>query len=328
MGCLASLSIKICSSNFQMMLADFGEPLPIQKDLRHASVIPIYNDLKERSLVDEPAAGIIVKIISGKNLRPKRQFLHRHPYYEMFWFNIGSGVIFNNFQHHEFSAASLAFISPGRMHSWKMSPETHGWLIAFSHEFLIGSGDLNSEEASLPYFSHLLNNPVISVKYQQRLELDRICTGMLHEFEARRPFRVIALRSQLRLLLLQAARLYPSGNLEAASASTRITQEFLILLDRSFTTIQRVQDYALKLKITPHRLIECVREKSGRTPGEIIDERLLLEGKRLLFYSDKTIAEIAYALSFKDPSHFGHFFKRHVGCSPGQARKRFQHPDS
>lgn len=306
------------------MIAISGESAAPPGNMR--SVIPIYDDLKKRAHTDSHASGILVKVVSGKGIRPKNQALHRHPHYELFWFDVGGGVIFNDFQHHEFKPGSLVFISPGRMHSWKRTPDAHGWLISFSHEFLIGPGDLTSEESTLPFFSHFLKSPVSQVLPECRPELNRICTSMLQEFEARHPFRTTFLRSQLRLLLVHAARLFPTAGTAPHTAGARITQQFLLLLDYSFTTIQRVQHYAAALKITPHRLIECVKEHTGRTPGDIIDERLLLEGKRLLFYTDKTVAEISYDLSFKDPSHFGHFFKRHVGCSPGEARKRFQHP--
>lgn len=310
------------------MTITHGQAFQSMASSRPTSAVPVYNDHADRSASDPEAAGLIVKVISGKALRPKRQFVHRHPHYELFWFDVGEGVVFNNFHHQEFKAGSLIFISPGRMHSWKMTPESHGWLISFTHEFLMGHGDLTSEESTLPIFSHLLENPILRIESPHRPEFDRLCVALLQEYEGRQSFRATSLRSHLRLLLVHASRLFPVKSPATTTAVARTTHRFLLLLDRSFTSIQRVQHYAAALKITPHRLIECVREQTGRTPGEIIDERLLLEGKRLLFYTDKTAAEIAYELSFKDPSHFGHFFKRHVGCSPGEARKRFKNYSS
>lgn len=58
----------------------------------------------------------------------------------------------------------------------------------------------------------------------------------------------------------------------------------------------------------------------GRAPKDICHSRLLLEGKRLLTYTLKSIAEISHALGFSEPSYFNRFFKRNTGLTPRQFR--------
>jgi AraC family transcriptional activator of pobA len=53
----------------------------------------------------------------------------------------------------------------------------------------------------------------------------------------------------------------------------------------------------------------------------VIQERVLLEAKRLLFYTEKTSKEIAYELGFEDANHFSKFFKKHTGQTPTDFKK-------
>jgi AraC-like DNA-binding protein len=58
-----------------------------------------------------------------------------------------------------------------------------------------------------------------------------------------------------------------------------------------------------------------------QTPLEIINERITLEAKRVLAYSDKSVAETCFDLGFEDPSYFVKFFKRYAGVLPSDFRK-------
>jgi AraC-like DNA-binding protein len=76
------------------------------------------------------------------------------------------------------------------------------------------------------------------------------------------------------------------------------------------------------LHVTTNHLNETVKGTLGQPAGMIIRERLLLEAKRLLRYSDSPVAEIATHLNFEDPSYFSRFFKKHTGFSPSEFREQ------
>jgi AraC-like DNA-binding protein len=97
---------------------------------------------------------------------------------------------------------------------------------------------------------------------------------------------------------------------------THILSQFKKLLSEHFIDDRQVSYYADKLNLTPKYFSTVIREASGKTAGEWINEMLLLESKVRLQNKKQSIAQIAYDLNFSDPSHFGKFFKKHAGMSP------------
>ena len=78
--------------------------------------------------------------------------------------------------------------------------------------------------------------------------------------------------------------------------------------------------YAEKMHITPKYMSSMMKQISGRSAAEWIDEYVILEAKNLLKYSGMSIQEITYFLNFSTQSFFGKYFKQHTGMSPSQYR--------
>ena len=97
--------------------------------------------------------------------------------------------------------------------------------------------------------------------------------------------------------------------------------KFTTLVQQQFKYERSVQRYAAQLNITARHLSETVKEISGRTAGEIIDDFVVQESKVLLGNQQLSIAEVAEELNFCEQSFFGKFFKRLTGVSPRAYRK-------
>jgi AraC-like DNA-binding protein len=87
-------------------------------------------------------------------------------------------------------------------------------------------------------------------------------------------------------------------------------------------TLKTPRDYAAKMNITPNYLNALCRKKSGKSAGELIRQRILLEAKRLLAHSTMSISEIAFQLGFEDNSYFGRYFRRYTRLTPGEFRQQ------
>ena len=84
---------------------------------------------------------------------------------------------------------------------------------------------------------------------------------------------------------------------------------------------RQVQHYAAQLSVSPNYLNILTRKHLGKTALDLINERVLLEVKRLLLRTDLAISEIAWQSGFNELSYFSRFFKRHTGMTPVQFRE-------
>lgn len=88
------------------------------------------------------------------------------------------------------------------------------------------------------------------------------------------------------------------------------------LLAQHHSTERNLSYYAEKIGITTNYLSKLVKEYSGKTAVEWINEYVILEAKTMIKHTQYTIQEIAYKLNFPSPSFFGKYFKRLTGISP------------
>jgi AraC-like DNA-binding protein len=101
-----------------------------------------------------------------------------------------------------------------------------------------------------------------------------------------------------------------------------VFEQFLRVLSETFRKERSVNYYANKLFLTSKHLSRVVKEISGKTAGEWIDDFVILEAKALLRSSEKSIQEISEALHFANQSFFGKYFKHHTGMSPKEYRRQ------
>ena len=99
-----------------------------------------------------------------------------------------------------------------------------------------------------------------------------------------------------------------------------IFRKFNLLLEANFRTEHSVNYYAGRLNKSPKTLSNLSALYNHKSPMQIIQDRIIIEAKRLLYYTDRSIKQITYELGFEDPAYFSNFFKRHVSLSPLEFR--------
>lgn len=302
--------------------------LPVRSARARRRQIPTIG-IPGRATVESGHGYLSASRVSYEQVPANRRVLHRHPYFEVFWFSHGRGTHVSDFKRYPVAAGTLVFVTMGQVHSWDWRHGLRGCTVSFSTDDLGGKDERVWLLPELPFLFGVPVAPTLAVPKRLWADFDFLFESAVGEIASDAPLRLEAARALLRLILIRSERLFAvSGKTgQPMIAAALLTRSFLVELESSFLTSRQVQDYARKLGVTVNHLVETVRERTGRTPGELLDERLFLEAKRLLFHTTQTSAEIAFALGFKNPSHFGRFFKRFAHCSPGEARDRFHKTD-
>lgn len=108
----------------------------------------------------------------------------------------------------------------------------------------------------------------------------------------------------------------------SSSRKEEIMVKFILCVLENFTRHRQVNYYANKLCITSKHLSAVVKETSGHTAGEWIENHVVREAKMLLRTTDLTIQEISTRLNFANQSFFGKYFKHLTGVSPSEFRQQ------
>lgn len=113
----------------------------------------------------------------------------------------------------------------------------------------------------------------------------------------------------------------PSEPPAAELAPAQLVMRYWELIENNFRRRLSIEDYAEQLAVTPVRLGRACKNTMNRTPLSLVHERIIVEAKGELSFSQKSVAEIAYGLGFVDAAYFNRFFKQHTGEPPLQYRR-------
>ena len=130
--------------------------------------------------------------------------------------------------------------------------------------------------------------------------------------------------SLLSLLLIDMIRLGEWGDSSFSNVSSDsflVYAKFVQMVEDNYIESHAVKDYIEKLGVSQTTLNQYTQQYAKTTPLKIINNRIILEAKRLLRYSTTRTKQIAFGLGFKDDSHFIKLFKRNGGMSPIEFRE-------
>ncbi|TAH42290.1 MAG: helix-turn-helix domain-containing protein [Bacteroidetes bacterium] len=249
---------------------------------------------------------------------------HRHKYYEILFFNHSGGVHEIDFNTYPIKAKSIHFVSPEQVHLLQRDKRVTGYVLSFTNDFLLESDSGILFLDQLGFFNNPYSSPVSQLKEKQDIkDCEFLINKIQTEYFSKNPDKKPALQSWLKLFLIHCKRLHKEPGQKEGYVKTKsdITLNFKKLLEIHFRNVKSVSEYAGKLSITAGHLSETIQKDTGKTAGEFIHDRIILEAKRLLYHSKKSIKEIAAELNYEDPSYFSKFFKTHSGSSPEQFRK-------
>ncbi|MCC8143115.1 MAG: helix-turn-helix domain-containing protein [Tannerellaceae bacterium] len=205
---------------------------------------------------------------------------------------------------------------PGQIQEYEeVSKDFTAKYIMMSRDFLIS---LNLEE-KYPMYNSASHRPCIALSGAEAdalLDYFRIMQQMIrvkenpHRLQVARHLTIAFLWSLFHKMYVEREK----------SKHEQLFKNFIVLLERHFKEQHTNEFYADKLCLTPKYMSMVIKENSGRTATEWINNRIILEAKTLLYSTSMTIQQISDELSFSSQSSFGKYFKRAVGVSPKEFR--------
>jgi AraC family transcriptional activator of pobA len=249
---------------------------------------------------------------------------HRDSFYNIFWYQKGSATHFVDFKPIKVKHNSILFVDKNRVQMLDPKSGYDGKFLLFTDSFFDKQQDNGKYLRNNILFNDLLeepllsisnNSPIISVFHEIELELSRpndtvqyqLLHNLLHNF-----------------LLLAERERRKSGFIEIKKGEELdYTILFKNLLEDKFKTIKSVAAFAGLMAVSEKKLNKATATTLGKSPKELIDERVVLEAKRMLAHTHNSIKEIGFDLGFDEPTNFIKYFRKHEAKTPIEFRKLF-----
>lgn len=234
--------------------------------------------------------------------------------------NSGTIELSIDFKTYRLEPKTIFFSSPGQVIT-SISQVNDGYGIVFQRDFLT----LQKSEQwlqTLPIFHKFYNKPLIEISDGEHMELFEDFKKIWIEYHSDDVLKYDAIASRLILILIKLTRLHEAGKEMHADNGKHHILKLESLINQHFKENRKVSFYAQQMFMTPQHLNRIARKATGKSVSDLINEKLILEIKRYLVYTDMSGEQIAHYFNFHDNSYFTKVFKKAVGDTPKAFRKR------
>lgn len=256
-------------------------------------------------------------VMARKSLHLGTVDAHRHEHLsQITYWTKGHGRYFYEDHSMDFSAPAIGFMPSGVVHGFAVDPAaSDAIVVSIADDALMAIRAQTVLPLDRPLFlSGPAQNPLWA-------GVDAILQRIDGEYRQGRFGMEKVLAALTGVVLTDIARLAHDGPAQAMGAgSLTVARQFRALVDRHFRDNWRMERYVEALGTTPHLLARACREAFGCTPKEFVNERRMLEAKRLLLFTVRPVEDIAYELGLRDAAYFSRVFKAFERLPPGQWR--------
>ncbi len=235
----------------------------------------------------------------------------------------GEATVQLNLTEYHIPANSLVTFMPDHiLHGYSSSPDFKGIFVAIRKQF--AEEMLPDLHSMLPLIMSFKAMPVIKLSEEETASLQEFLAFLWRRIkQVRGTYRRKVIQGLLQSELYEILSIYKDRYKFVASRRSHnedIFYNFVTLVESDFRQNRTVKYYADRMYITPKHLTTVVKQVSGRTASDWIDNFVILAAKVMLRSSSNTIQEISTMLNFANQSFFGKYFKQRVGLSPSEFR--------
>lgn len=223
---------------------------------------------------------------------------------------------------HTIGENTIFSLSPGQTLS--IPHQTNDYVvIQFNREFYCVQDHDQEVSCNGILFNGALSTPMLQLDADEQRSFNVLLEVIKEEFANQDDVQLEMLRTVLKRFIIKCTRLakLQFSDTFISPQELDIVRHFSALVEKHFRTLHKVGDYADLMNKSPKTLSNVFKTLGEKTPLQIIHERIILEAKKLLLYTDKSSKEISFELNFSDPVQFSRLFKNEIGLAPGDFRQ-------
>ncbi|MCF0073763.1 AraC family transcriptional regulator [Dyadobacter sp. CY261] len=271
-------------------------------------------------LRNESGLGISLQRIDRLNMvNAAYMGAHRDDHGNFFFQEEGHVRLMVDFREIELRGSGIFCVLPGQVHYPLHAEGSYGWFLAVEMSWL-------DEHHRTVVDEYALHSLPVTIDPQQARLLGRSLDLLLEFYESPEQYGQPVLQSMLKTCLGIFTTLFEREIVkhDAQTRPSALSSQFRKLLSQHFRTVKSPSGYAAILNITSSYLNEVVKETSGQPVSHWIQNEVMMEAKRLLYYTDLSIKEIAFDLGYDDHAYFSRLFRKVAGKSAGQFRDEYR----
>lgn len=241
--------------------------------------------------------------------------------YRIFWIKEGTGNYSIDFENYSFKDNVLFFLSPGQVFSVVSEKIKEAYQLSFIRDFYCIQTHDKEVSCNGVLFNNVYETPFVQPCQSDTEKLSFILENLIAEFNTTETAQYDMLQAYLKQFIILSVRIKKEFQVEKNDLETKLFKDFSLLVEHHFKSIHSVTEYAKRLGISPKSLAKHFQKVGVDTPSKVVKNRIVLEAKRQLLYSDKSVKQIGYDLGFNDAAYFTRFFTKLVSKSPLQFKK-------
>lgn len=231
-----------------------------------------------------------------------------------------------DFNHYKTKKPSLFFLTNQHLNIQKGKDESI--LLFYNRDFYCIQ--IHDKEVACDglLFHNVFEIPFVELDDSETSLIKSLFQNIQDELEWKDSSAEEMIRTYVKQIIIRATRKWKKQNLDndtlrIPGSEVDIFRNFSRHLEIHFREKHNVAEYAELLHIAPKTLTHKFKNLNLDSPNQFIINRILLEAKRLLFYTDKPVKEIAYDLGYEDPAYFNRLFTNKTGSTPANFKKNY-----
>lgn len=251
---------------------------------------------------------------------------HRSENYQVFFLEEGKGRYQIDFHQFEIEGTGIFCLTPGQVLTVESEEVKSGYRISFNRDFYCVEVHGKVIGCNGILFNNTHRATFLQLEPGKAATFHLLVENMIAELKNPGKAHLEILETYLRMFFIEVLRMQevvPPATDCCDDNSNRLAADFIALVEKHFREIRTVSEYADLLHVASKSLAKRLKVHGYKTPTEIIRDRIVLEAKRDLRYTQKSVKEIAYDLGFEDAAYFTRYFKKSEKDSPLAYREAY-----